>query len=461
MVGVVTACSQKGDLDLSRWVHSYIERNEISMSLVLCNAMLDMYGKCGNVPAAERLFDAMPVTDTISWTSLRLFDCMPVRDIAAWNAMVAAYEQGGRPKDALACLRKLRKTKLKPDGVTFVSALSACAQLGTLDSGKWIHALMSKQGINLNFYLATALIDMYSKCGDLDKAVEVFHSAKEKNVCCLEFAGYAMHGNGEVSIDLFIKMQDAGVKPNEVTLTNLLSACVTTEHYACMVDILGCDGLLKEAVELINSIQSLLMLLSGEYCLVAVIHRNVELGEHACAKLLELDPFNGGAYVMLSNIYAKAGKWDEATRVRKLKDIGLKKETGCSSNEVDGVVHEFLVGDTTYPLAYKVYLKPDEVASRLQLQGYVPNMSQLFLYIEEDDVKEQPPYLHSEKLAIAFGLINTTGPAPIRIVKNLRICSDCHSAAKLITIYNREILLRDRYRFHHVKEATCSCQDYW
>ncbi|CAN6443024.1 unnamed protein product [Victoria cruziana] len=502
MLGVITACSQKGDLDLSRWVHSYMKRNEISMSLVLCNAMLDMYGKCGDVAAAERLFDNMPVRDTISWTSLilayakigdfvasqRLFDCMPVRDIAAWNAMIAAYEQGGRPKDALACFRKLQKTKLKPDSVTFVSGLSACAQLGMLDSGKWIHELISKQGVKLNFYLATALIDMYSKCGDLDGAVEVFHSAKEKDIFVWSamIAGHAMHGHGDVAIDIFMKMQDAGVKPNEVTFTNLLSACSHSglvnagrnyfhlmlpiygiepkiEHYGCMVDMLGRAGLLKEAVELINSMPITHISVWGALLGGCMIYSNVELGEHACARLLELDPSNDGAYVMLSNIYAKAGKWDEVTRMRKLmKDIGLTKEPGCSSIEVDGVIHEFLVGDTTHPLSDKIYLKLDEVASRLKLEGYVPNTSELLQYIEDDNVKEQALYLHSEKLAIAYGLISTTGPAPIRIVKNLRICNDCHCAAKFIsTIYNREILLRDRYRFHHFKEGVCSCQDYW
>ncbi|XP_058099638.1 pentatricopeptide repeat-containing protein At2g29760, chloroplastic-like [Magnolia sinica] len=504
MVSVLSACGKKGDLEFGRWVYSYIKRNKIGGSLILSNAMLDMYTKCGSLEDAWRLFDEMPDKDSFSWTTMlvgcaksgefeaarRLFDAMPRRDVASWNALISAYEQGGQPKEALAVFHKLQlSAEAKPDQVTLVSTLSACAQLGAIDLGRWIHAYMKKQRFRLNFHLATSLIDMYSKCGDLEKALEVFWSIELKDVFVWSsmIAGLAMHGRGEAAINLFSKMQETKVKPNAVTFTNVLCACshsglVDTgrlyfnqmlpiygiapkvEHYGCMVDILGRAGLLEEAVELIEKMpMAPHASVWGALLGACRLHGNLELGEHACKRLLELQPRNDGAYVLLSNIYAKVGKWDEVTRLRKLmKDTGLKKEPGCSSIEVDGVIHEFLVGDISHHLSDKIYAKLDEIALRLKSVGYVPNMSQILQDVEGDNVKEQALYLHSEKLAIAFGLISTRPSTPIRIVKNLRVCGDCHSAAKIISsVYDREIILRDRYRFHHFKGGHCSCMDYW
>ncbi|OVA06499.1 Pentatricopeptide repeat [Macleaya cordata] len=504
MVSVLSACSKKSNLAFGRWVHSYIEKNGIEESLILNNAILDMYIKCGSLEEAKRIFDKMPERDPISWTTMlvgytsfgefdaahHVFNEMPSQDIAAWNSLISAYEQSGQPRQALAIFHELQLSKkAKPDQVTLVSTLSACAQLGATDLGGWIHVYVKKQGLKLNCHLTTSLIDMYAKCGDLEKALEVFQFAERKDVYVWSamIAGLAMHGRGRDAIDLFLDMQEAKVKPNEVTFTNVLCACSHAglveegklyfnqmlpvygiapqmKHYGCMVDILGRAGLLEEAMELIEKMP----IVPGASVWGALLgacrtHGNIGLAEQACNRLLELEPRNHGAYVLLSNIYAKFGKWDGVSRLRKLmRDSGIKKEPGCSLIEVDGVVHEFLVGDNSHSLSKMIYSKLDEIASRLKLIGYVPNKSQLLQDVEEEDVKEQALFLHSEKLAIAYGLISTNPPAPVRIVKNLRVCGDCHSVAKLISrLYDREILLRDRYRFHHFKGGHCSCMDYW
>ncbi|KAF8402675.1 hypothetical protein HHK36_010764 [Tetracentron sinense] len=504
MVSLLSACAKKLDLKFGRWIHSYIERNKINMSLILRNAMLDMYTKCGSLEDAKSLFNKIPDKDYVSWTTMIVgyaklgeynearfvFDAMPSQDIAAWNALISAYEQNGQPKEALNLFHELQRSKnVKPDEVTLVCMLSACSQLGAMDLGGWIHVYIKKQGLKLNCHLTTSLIDMYSKCGDLEKALEVFHSVEQKDVYVWSamIAGLAMHGRGRDAINLFLQMQGSKVKPNAVTFTNVLSACShaglvvegrlyfnqmlpvygvapQVKHYACMVDILGRAGLLEEAMELIEKM-SIVPSASVWGALLGAcrIHGNVDIAEHACNRLLELEPRNHGAYVLLSNIYAKSGKWDGVSRLRKLmRDSGLKKEPGCSSIEVDGMVHEFLVGDNSHPLSKKIYTKLDEIASRLKPIGYVPNKSHLLQNVDEEDVKEQALFLHSEKLAIAFGLISMSPSAPIKIVKNLRVCGDCHSVAKLISrVYNREILLRDRYRFHHFRRGHCSCLDYW
>ncbi|XP_030967844.1 pentatricopeptide repeat-containing protein At2g29760, chloroplastic-like [Quercus lobata] len=435
--------------------------------------MLDGYAKLGEYDEAQHVFDAMPR-----------------KDIAAWNALISAFEQNGKPKEALAVFRELQLSKdAKPDEVTLVCALSASAQLGAMDLGRWIDVYIKKHGIKLNCHLTTSLIDMYAKCGDLEKALEVFYSVERKDVFVWSatIAGLAMHGHGRAALDLFSKMLEAKVKPNAVTFTNLLCACSHRglvnegqrlfyqmepvygvvpgeKHYACMVDILGRSGLLQEAVKLIEKMPILpTASVWGALLGACRLHGNIELAEQACSHLLELDPRNHGAYVLLSNIYAKTGKWDRVSGLRKImRDFGLKKEPGCSSIEVNGIVHEFLVGDNSHKLSKEIYSKLDEIAAKLKSVGYVPNKSHLLQLVEEEDVKEQALNLHSEKLAIAYGLISMGPSQLIRVVKNLRVCGDCHSVAKLISgLYDREILLRDRYRFHHFRGGNCSCMDYW
>ncbi|KAL5721102.1 Pentatricopeptide repeat-containing protein [Ranunculus cassubicifolius] len=504
MVSVISACTKKLNLKLGKWIHSFIEKNRIEMSLILSNAMLDMYTKCGSLEEAKRLFDMMPEKDVVSLTTMlvgyaqmgefdtarKFFNAMPSQDITAWNSLISAYEQSSRPKEALVLFHELQlNKKVKPDQVTLVSTLSACAQLGAIESGSWIHVYIKKHGFKLNCHLSTSLIDMYAKCGDLEKALEVFRASDQKDVFVWSamIAGFGMHGRGRDALDVFVKMQEAKVKPNSVTFTNVLSSCShaklveegkfhfhqmlpeygvipQAKHYACMVDVLGRAGHLEEAKEFIEK-----MPLSpgasvwGALLAACKTHGNVEIAEHAFNNLIELEPRNHGAYVLLSNIYAMFGLWDGVTRLRKrMREFGIKKEPGGSSIEVSGSVHEFLVGDNSHPMCKRIYLKLDEILLKLRSVGYVPNRAHVLQDVEEEDVQDHALYLHSEKLAIAYGLISTRAPVPIRIVKNLRVCGDCHSVAKLISkVYEREILLRDRYRFHHFRGGECSCLDYW
>ncbi|KAF6147074.1 hypothetical protein GIB67_036793 [Kingdonia uniflora] len=504
MVSVVSACAKILNLDLGRWVHSYIEKNSIQESLILSNAMLDMYVKCGGLEEAKRIFGNMPEKDSFSWTTMlagyaksgdfdeaqRVFNAMPKQDVEAWNCLISAYEQNGRPNEALTLFNELQLNKnARPDQITLVSTLSACAQLGAMDLGGWIHVYIKKQGLKQNCHITTSLIDMYSKCGDLEKALEVFWSAEQKDVYVWSamIAGLGMHGCGRDAINLFLRMQEFKVKPNAVTFTNLLTACSHSKlvyegkyyfnrmvpvygvspqvkHYACMVDILGRAGLIDEAVTLIEKMP----IVPGASVWGALLgscrtHGNVDLAQHAFSSLIKLEPGNHGAYVILSNMHAKLGNWDEVSRLRKvMRDSRIKKEPGCSSIEINGLVHEFLVGDNSHPLNGRIYSKLEEIMLRLKSIGYMPNKSVLLQDVEEEDMKEHALYLHSEKLAIAYGLISTSPQAPLRIVKNLRVCGDCHLVAKLVSrVYDREIVLRDRYRFHNFKDGSCSCMDFW
>lgn len=504
VVAVLSACGQKLDVEFGKWLHCYVEENEIQMGLILSNAILDMYAKCGNMDLARKCFDKMLEKDIISWTTMLagyaklgdfdaatdLFNLAPCKDIAIWNALISAYAQSGKPKEALDLFNELQLTKAaKPDEVTLVSALAACSQLGAMELGGWIHAYIHKECVMLNCHLITALVDMYSKCGDLEKALQVFHSVDKRDVFVWSamIAGLGMHGCGRDAIQLFLLMQKAKVKPSAVTFTNLLSACSHSglvkegqevfhhmehtykilpgmEHYACMVDILGRAGRLEAAIELIKNMPmnpgpSVWGALLG----ACRLHKNVDLAEQAAKNLLEIEPDNDGAYVLLSNVYANSGKWNEVSKLRKrMRDAGLKKEPGCSSVEVNGVMHDFLVGDNRHPISERIYLKLDEIASQVKSMGYASDKSQVLQLVEEENLQEKALYLHSERLAVAYGLLTLAPSQPIRIVKNLRVCQDCHSVVKLVSkLYDREIVLRDRYRFHHFKGGCCSCNDYW
>ncbi|KAK9994758.1 hypothetical protein SO802_024461 [Lithocarpus litseifolius] len=178
--------------------------------------------------------------------------------------------------------------------------------------------------------------------------------------------------------------------------------------------------------------------------------------------ILEQDPYDPAAYILLSNLYASSGQWDNVAIIRKnLKERNLIKEAGCSWIEVENMVHKFHVGDTSHPLAQDIYYELNQLASKIKELGYVPD-TDFVLHDVENELKEQYLFQHSEKIAVAFGLIGVSQPKPIRVFKNLRVCGDCHTAIKFISMARgREIVVRDSNRFHHFKNGTCSCNDYW
>lgn len=319
-------------------------------------------------------------------------------------------------------------------------------------------------------------------------AWDVFEKMEKKEVFTWNamICGLGMHGRAEDAIELFFKMQKQKFRPNGITLLGVLSACAHSgmvdeglrifnsmeevygiepgmEHYGCVVDLLGRAGLLGEAEEVMYSMpMEPSAAVWGALLGACRKHGDVELGERVGKILLELEPQNSGRYALLSNIYARAGRWDDVANVRKLmKERGVKTSTGISMIDFDGVVHEFKMGDGSHPQMKNIYLMLKNMIKRLKMEGYSPNTSQVLFDIEEEEKEAELQY-HSEKLAIAFGLINTKPGTTIHVVKNLRMCEDCHSAFKLISqVYDREIIVRDRARYHHFKTGTCSCKDFW
>ncbi|CAM8906080.1 unnamed protein product [Rhodiola kirilowii] len=512
LVCFFNAGAQLGDLRVGAQGHGLMLKMGFGCSVKGCNALMDVYVKCGLIGEAKRVFEEMSERSVVSYTVILdgvvkwegasngriLFDAMPERNEIALTIMVVAYEENGCMRDSFNLLAEMIfDYGVILNYVTLSSLLSACTQSLDILMGKWVHVYHIKHMVTSSrIMVETALVDMYAKCGRLTMAMSVFRQMSRRNVVSWNamLSGLAIHGDVRTLLDMFPRMvHDA--KPDDITLTAVLSACSHAglvdqgchyfrnlecmygiepkmEHYACMVDILARAGRVEEAEAVIKQMpfppnEFILGSLLGS----CSVRGKLQLGQRLLEELTEMDPNNTEYHVLLSNLCSLAGKQDHANTLRHvLRKRGIKKVPGVSSIQVDGQTHRFVAGDKMHPLTDSLYKKLDEVTNKLKLAGYVPNTnSQVFLGIDDGgdhsrwhEEKELALMYHSEKLAVCFGLMRTKNGAPLYIFKNLRVCLDCHSALKIISsLYNREIVIRDRIRFHTFKEGSCSCSDYW
>lgn len=504
---VITSCSHQNSMHSGEVVHGMAVKNGLESDLFVGNSVINLYAVFARWEDAQKVFDGMPERDAFTWTSLlrgytrggeideafRLFDGMPIRNSVSWAVMISGFVDCERHVEALGCFHDiLSEGKVKPDEVILVSVLSACAHLGALHQGNWIHGYINGNQIKFSSSIITALIDMYAKCGRIDRAKQVFHTASRRDVFNYTsmINGLSLHGLGKEAVQVFSQMLEENVTPNDITILGLLNGCSHSglvnegssiffdmesswgiipkiEHYGCYVDLLGRAGLLERAFEVVKSMPMRPDIVIWRALLSACrIHRNAKLGEQIAIHIEELD-LNGHneGKVLLSNLNASLGKWERVAELRNLMSKRRKKKNqssrGYSWIEVNGVVHEFRAADQWHPQIAEIQEKLHEVLKRAGLGGYVASTRQVSFDLSEED-KEHAVAYHSEKLAVAFGLMSTEPGSSIRIVKNLRTCDDCHSALKAISlVYKRELIVRDRSRFHTFKEGICSCNDYW
>lgn len=489
-------------LEPAKVIHAHAIKFGLDSELYVQTCLIDVYARGTDVPSARKLFDAMPEKSLVSLTAMvscyancgmvkearELFDGLQERDLVCWNVMINGYVQHGLPNEGLTLFRQMLKARGRPNEVTVVAITSACGQIGALESGRWIHSYIQNNGIEINAHVGAALIDMYSKCGSLKDAQLVFERIRKKDVVVWNsmIVGYATHGFSQDAMHLFNEMCKLGYRPTDITFIGILSAYghaglvsegwqifhsmkdkygiqPKIEHYGCMVNLLGRAGHLKEAYELVKNMEiNPDPVIWGSLLGACRLHGDLALGEEIAELLINQNLANSGTYILLSNIYAAVGNWEGVARMRTLlKDRGVEKEPGCSSIEVSNKVHEFLAGDLRHPKTKEIYMMLEEMDGWLKAHGYSPQ-TDIVLHDLDDAQKEQSLNVHSEKLAIAFGLISTKQGATIKIVKNLRVCSDCHTVTKLISkITGRKIVMRDRNRFHHFTNGACSCGDYW
>ncbi|XP_015876142.3 pentatricopeptide repeat-containing protein At1g11290, chloroplastic [Ziziphus jujuba] len=464
------ACADLGDLEQGKFVHKLLDKLKLGYDVSVMNSLISMYSKCKKVDIAAKLFENLRDKTRVTW-----------------NAMILGYAQNGCINEALSCFSEMQSQNIKLDSFTMVSVITALAELSVTRQAKWIHGLVIRTCLDKNVFVMTALVDMYAKCGAIHTARQLFDMMDERHVTTWNamIDGYGTHGLGKASVDLFNEMQKGTIKPNDITFLCVISACSHSglvkeglqyfesmkkdygldpamDHYGAMVDLLGRAGKLNDAWDFIQKMPTEPGIsVFGAMLGACRIHKNVELGEKAAKKIFELNPEEGGYHVLLSNIYATASMWDKMAKVRTVMEKkGLQKTPGCSLVDLRNEVHSFYSGSTSHPQSKQIYAFLQTLGDKIKAAGYVPDTNSI--HDVEDDVKEQLLNSHSEKLAIAFGLLNTRPGTTIHIRKNLRVCGDCHNATKYISLVTgREIIVRDMHRFHHFKNGTCSCGDYW
>lgn len=474
---VLKACAYLFAINEGRQAHAQLLKNGFGSDVYINNSLIHFYASCGCLEYARKVFDKMPE-----------------RSVVSWNAIIDALVQLGEFHEGLKMFVEM-KNWFVPDGYTLQSVIDACAGLGALSMGMWAHAyLLRKCEFDPNFdvLLNNSLVEMYSKCGSLRMAVQVFEamSTREVNSWNAMILGFAMHGEVERVFEYFSHMIDEDrLMPNSITFIGILSVCnhsglvdrgrkyfdmmvdeydikPVLQHYGCLIDLLARNGQIDEALDIVSNMPLKPDAVIWRSLLDACCKNNVdlELTEELARQMMESEGnFCSGVYVLLSRLYASANRWNEVGLIRKLMtDKGVAKEPGCSTIEINGVVHEFFAGDTSHPQTKEIYRQLDDFEERLKLVGHIPDSSQAPMVDDLDDEKGHSLRLHSERLAIAFGLLNSKPGVPIRIFKNIRVCTDCHNVTKLISrVFNVEIIVRDRIRFHHFKSGSCSCKDYW
>lgn len=466
----LSACANMGASDFGRQVHGVVVKYGLVPLTTVKNSLMDMYFKC-------RFFDE----------GVKMFHVVGDKDVVTWNVLVMGCVQNDKFEEACNQFWVMRREGILPDEASFSTVLHSSSSLAALHQGTAIHDQIIKLGYVKNMCILGALITMYAKCGSLGDAYQVFEGIEDHNVISWTamISAYRLHGCGNQVIELFEHMLSERIQPSHVTFVSVLSACSHTgrieeglgyfdsmkkihdvnpgpEHYACMVDLLGRAGRLYEAKRLMESMPmkptpSVLGALLG----ACRKYGDLKMGREVAEKLFEMEPHNPGNYVVLSNMYTRSGKMEEANEMRRLMGVnGIRKEPGCSWIDVKNLTFVFTAHDRSHSSSDEIYKMLEKMEKLMRKKGYVAETE--LVTNNPDENEEQGLWFHSEKLALAFGLLILPIDSPIRIKKNLRTCGHCHAVIKLAsTIFGREIIVRDINRFHRFADGFCSCGDYW
>ncbi|XP_022730600.1 pentatricopeptide repeat-containing protein At5g50990 [Durio zibethinus] len=498
---VLEACKLSSDYKTASAIHTRIFKLGYGTYPSLVATLMSTYLQCDHLVLAHQLLDQVFRSDfNVVILNLvierlmklgeygfakRVFRKTPVRDVMTWNLMIGGYVRNACFEEALSFFREMLGSNVEPDKFTFASVMTGCARLGACNHALWVHGVMKEKEIELNAILSSALIDMYSKCGRIQTAKEVFNSVDRSDVSIWNamINGLATHGLPFDAIAVFSKMEVENILPDSITFLGILTACSHSglvkegrkyfnlmsshysiqpqiEHYGAMVDLFGRAGQLEEAYAIIEAMPMEPDVVIWRALLSACrTYRKPELGEVAIANISRL---KSGDYVLLSNIYCSLNRWESAEGVREMmKNKGIRKIRGRSWIELGGVIHRFKAGDRSHPEMEGLYKVLEGLIKRTKLEGFLPETELVLMDISEEE-KEGNLNHHSEKLALAYGILKTSPGTEIMISKNLRICLDCHNWIKMVSkLLIRVIIIRDRIRFHRFEGGICSCEDYW
>lgn len=468
---IVKACVGVGDFEVGRQIHAQICKSGVQRDEFVGSSLVDLYSFFGSVEDGLRCFKMTPKSDVVSWTSL-----------------IAGYVENGEFENALCLFCQFLASGMRPDEFVISSVMGASADMAAARTGEQIQGYALKSGIADSTIVKNSQISMYAKSGDIDSARVTFEETENPDVVSwsVMICSNAQHGFAKDALRLFELMTTSGIEPNQVTLLGVLTACshrglveeglryfetmrknygieANEKHCACIVDLLGRAGRLEDAQNFIfdsgfEDDPVMWRALLG----ACRVHKDTVMGKRIADRIIELEPHVAASYVLLYNIYNDAGKEKCALEVRKLmQDRGVKKEPGISWIEIGNMVHTFLVDDRSHPMSQLIYSQLEEMLAKIKKISFGNEKPPLGISETEDSGTIAMSH-HSEKLAVIFGIISLPKSAPVRVMKNLRVCSDCHTTMKLISkVEKREIILRDAIRFHHFKDGLCSCKDYW
>nr|CAJ26357.1 Selenium binding protein [Brachypodium sylvaticum] len=467
---LLKAAGAYADSGIGGQIHALAVKCDWHEDVYVGSALLDMYARCGKMDMATAVFDKLDSKNGVSW-----------------NALISGFARKGDGETALMVFAEMQRNGFEATHFTYSSIFSGLAGIGALEQGKWVHAHMVKSRQKLTAFVGNTMLDMYAKSGSMIDARKVFERVLNKDLVTWNsmLTAFAQYGLGKEAVSHFEEMRKSGIYLNQITFLCILTACShgglvkegkhyfdmikeynlepEIEHYVTVVDLLGRAGLLNYALVFIFKMpMEPTAAVWGALLAACRMHKNAKVGQFAADHVFQLDPDDSGPPVLLYNIYASTGHWDAAARVRKMmKATGVKKEPACSWVEIGNSVHMFVANDDTHPRAEEIYKMWDEISMKIRKEGYVPDMDYVLLHVDEQEREANLQY-HSEKIALAFALIQMPAGATIRIMKNIRICGDCHSAFKYISkVFEREIVVRDTNRFHHFSNGSCSCGDYW
>lgn len=500
---LVKACAILGAMKQGKQVHATFIVSPVSDDDVVKSSLVDMYAKCGLPDIGRVLFDSISSKNSISWTAMisgyaqsgrkldaiQLFQKMPVKNLLSWTALISGLVQSGNWVDSFYLFMEMRSKGIDiVDPFILSSIIGASANLAVLGLGKQIHCLVILLGYESSLFVSNALVDMYAKCSDVLAAKKIFGRMVQRDIVSWTsiIVGTAQHGLAEEALSLYNRMLSTGLKPNEVTFVGLIYACShvglvskgryffnsmikdyginpSLQHYTCLLDLLSRSGHLEEAENLIKAMP----FKPDEATWAALLsacnhHRNTLIGIRVADHLLSLKPEDPSTYILLSNIYASAAMWESVSKVRRLMAaMEVKKEPGYSCIVLGKESQVFLAGETSHPAKEEIFGLLKELDAEMKRRGYIPDTSSVLHDLEQQE-KERQLFWHSERLAVAYGLLKGIPGMVLHIVKNLRVCGDCHTVLKFISIIvKREIVVRDANRYHHFKDGKCSCNNFW
>ncbi|MED6164100.1 hypothetical protein PIB30_086461 [Stylosanthes scabra] len=395
---LIKSCIALGDAVIGRLVHGHVVHFGYCQDPFVLSALIEFYSALCLVDVARVLFDRALTKDVVVWSAMidgygktgncenarKLFDEMPARNVITWSTMMAAYSRASDFREVLALFGDMQNEGIRPNESILVTVITACAHLGALTQGIWVHAYAVGCKLESNSFLATALVDMYSKCGRVDAALSVFEGIafKDAGAWNAMISGVALNGDARKSLELFHQMTACGTKPNETTFVAVLTGCTHAkmvqeglqlfdemssihgvaprlEHYACVIDLLSRAGMVEEAEKFVE--EKIGGLAGGDANVWGAllnacrIHKNLVVGNRVWKKLLDIGVTDYGTHILTYSIYREAGCDVETNRIRsRIRQVRMQKKPGCSIIEVNNQVEEFFAGDHSHPQAQEM-----------------------------------------------------------------------------------------------------------